>query len=136
MLLRIFYTVVIINFLVLGVGGWPDKRSDNAPSTCEEVRHAYDEAIAHSQKSSESKVIVIFREGKNETKKGLIKLRMKALSQHIKFRGSPFERFVLATGEKAPELGTLEIYIEGRLEWQLFAAPNALFGDDCTEGSK
>lgn len=135
MIQRIYWLGLSITCLFLAVGGQVAPRSDNAPSTCEEVRHAYDEAIAHSQKSNQSKIIFIFREARKETKRDLTRLRIRALIQHVRFRGSEPGSFVFARGEKAAKLGTLEIYVEGRLEWQLFASKNATFGTDCTKPS-
>lgn len=103
------------------------------PSDCEYVRHALDESLIRTSKNENSNVIFIFRLGKDENSKKILAQRVKTVKSHLKFRVPNFNRFVIAEGEKNSGLGKLEIYVEGRLVWELYAKKNLDIGYNCLE---
>lgn len=104
-----------------------------SPSNCEYVRHSIDSAIVDTLKTTDSKLIFIFRPGTGENSKKIIETRMKTVENHIKLRVPNFERAILATGSKRNGLPVVEIYVEGKLEWQILAKKGGDLGYDCLE---
>jgi hypothetical protein len=131
-MLKYFFLSFIIfpGFFILHVAGQSDSQQEKA-STCEEARSVYDEAIAYSLRSSDKNVILIFSEGRNENQKALIERRIKAVKEHIRFRGVNNQSFVFAVGERVSGLGRLDIYVDGKKAWTLYAGRNAQLGSDC-----
>lgn len=101
------------------------------PSNCEELRHILDESILSAAGANAARVIFIFTFGKQENSKALMDRRMKTVKNHIIFRSANVNRFLFAQGEKNQGLGKLEVYIKGKLEWELYAKRNSDFGYDC-----
>jgi len=101
------------------------------PSTCEEARHAFDESISSWLRSKERFVIFVFHKGMDETAQDIIDKRMKSVVAHINFRGVDDRHFVMAEGKKRNGLGKLDIYVEGQIALELYAAQNAEIGADC-----
>lgn len=106
---------------------------EEVPSNCEYVRVALDNSLYETTETEDSNVIFIFRLGKKETSKTLNNRRMDTVEKHIKFRVPDFDRYIVAVGRKNNGLGKVEIYVKGKLTWELFAKKNKDLGYDCLE---
>ncbi|MER3633214.1 MAG: hypothetical protein C4325_14525 [Blastocatellia bacterium] len=120
-------------FMALVTPAQKQTRQVDKPSECEYVRQALDESIFASINDQESTVIFILRKGRGEFGEKILSKRVAAIRAHLNFRKADPTRFVIAESDRTNGLGKLEIYIKGRLAWELFAARNTLFGFKCGE---
>lgn len=105
----------------------------DVPSECEFVRHALDESILSSLNDKESMIIFILRKGRGELSDKILKKRADAIRAHFNFRKADKSRLLIAASDRTDGLGKLEIYVKGKLAWELFASRYELFGSKCSE---
>jgi hypothetical protein len=94
-------------------------------STCEHIKHALDLSIVEGRKNKDAQVIIILRRGEKERGKNLIKNRISWVEKYLQLK-EPTLKYVFAEGYMSNELGRIEIYIQGKLEWELFMRTNAI----------
>jgi hypothetical protein len=105
----------------------PQKQS---ASTCEEVRHAFDESLVRMSNHN-STLIFIIQLGSRENPVKSNKIRVNTIENHIKMRWPAFSNYVIAQTGASKGLAKLSIFIEGKLVFELFANRNADWGYNC-----
>ena len=136
MIIKRKYTVLLLIFLSLFFHFRlfsQSKSGEEIPTECEAMRALLDNSLIRISQNEDASLIFIFRLGKSEKSRKVISRRMETIKNFFKFRIPAFNRFVLAEGERTAGLGKLEIYIDGKLTYELFAKKNADLGDDCLE---
>lgn len=130
-----FGAVIVFLGAVFTISHFAQKRLLDAesPSNCEYLRHSIDTAIVDTLTTADSKLIFIFRPGTGENSNKIIARRMKTVENHIKLRVPSFDRAILATGSRRNGLPAVEIYVEGKLKWQILAKKGGDLGYDCLE---
>jgi hypothetical protein len=109
-----------------------DVKTASSPSTCEEVKHHLDYAIIDTNKINEATLILIFRLGRGESSAKLNKLRKANIEEYIKLRRLN-HNYILAEGERNNGLSKVEIYVGGKLAWEIFIKKNKNIWDTCIE---
>jgi len=95
------------------------------PTSCEVRRIVLDEAFAAFQNLGDSSfLIIIARRGLNENRRSLALARMKDIEKFIHFRRVT-DRYVLAEGPRTNNLGSAEIYVQGKLVGTIYFARNS-----------
>lgn len=132
---RLFSVLLLIPLLGFTSDILGQTTKTQKPSTCEEVRNAYDQSITSSISSEQRRVILIFRQGSRESSRLVFESQSRGFRKHARFRGADLSRFVFAQGERVVGLGKLEIFVEGKLTWELYASRGVVFGSDCLSES-
>lgn len=87
-------------------------------ATCEYIKHAFDMAFADSEKlPNDVYLITILRLGRKESKT-LNKSRIDWIQRYIEHKGFA-GKYVVAETSAHAESGSIELYIEGKLKWNL-----------------
>lgn len=97
-----------------------DVQTNPTPVSCEELLHVIDKSILLNNEHEETKLVFIFRKGKNESSAKFNKKRVKNLKKFLGENKDYLHRSIFAVGAKSRTLPKLEIYIVGKLSDTLF----------------
>lgn len=103
------------------------------PTTCEYIKNALDYSLIEAVKTEDSTIKFIFYSGRGENSKALNQSRMSFIKKYLDFRNPDFNQIVFAQGEKKTNLGKIEIYVRGELEWEIFLEKNKSGWSSCVE---
>lgn len=93
------------------------------PTTCEYAMAALDDSVITTREVKDTYLIIIARLGAGERINDLNKTRL-GLIQTSYLKRYPDIKYVLAEGSRAKGLGTIELYVGGKLLYTLFFEKN------------
>jgi hypothetical protein len=132
--LNSFVAVFCLSATILSYGQTHDsKPSEVKAQSCEYLKNALDYGLAEARKIEDSNLILILRPGSDERSKSLSITRERFILNYLRFRDREYSRLVIAQGQGRDPLGKLEIYVNGKLEWELFFRKNGKAWDSCVE---
>jgi hypothetical protein len=110
------------------------KKVADDPTTCEYIKNALDYARMGTRKVENSYLLLIFRPGRAEKSTSISEDRTKFIRSILLSRDPTFDRqLVMAQGKVVNDLGRLEIYVGGKLEWDVYFKKNKAGWDSCIE---
>ncbi len=98
--------------------------SRETPTGCEYMRHALDYVLIDAKNDENLNVILITYLGNKEFLRNLRQIRIKNIETFLEVGNPDLKQIIIAEGKRRYGLGKIEIYLRGKLEWELFFGKN------------
>jgi hypothetical protein len=109
--------------IVFSSNGYSQVKSEEVSTTCEYIKNALDYSIVDWTNRKDTSIIFIFHRGATENGKTIIKARMNLIEEYLNSKNGEISH-VFAEGKPTTGLGRIDIFIEGKLRWQIVARKN------------